>query len=84
MKQAIRIYHGGRIQFHPSEAIEVSGITEDGREVSIYLPEVETKRMIKEMARIFKYTDHLGHAFWHYKNPDAKIGKRCDMCRKAG
>lgn len=73
--------YDGRIQVHPSGAIEVTGQAESRngvkRSTSIYL----TDEAVDELKRTFEfqrlYCDHLGHAYWHIRNNQPKP---CDLC----
>jgi hypothetical protein len=68
------------IEVHPSELIEVSGTTEAGRQVTIYIPTSMAKKLAQAVA-LLPEAKHLGHAFWHVKNPDWPAGEACSSCQ---
>ena len=71
-----QIARRGSITVHPSELVECTGTTEAGREITVYISGGE----VKAIAAYLKYTDHLGHAFWHWENPDYPAGSGCLQC----
>lgn len=65
----------GKIKVHPTEIIECVGETKNGRELSIFISANE----FKGIAKFLQFTDHLGHAYWHYCNPDVECP--CPSCK---
>ena len=64
------------ITAHPSEVVEIHAAFPDStRAVEVYVP----GQVFKDIAEILKHTDHIGHAFWHYENPEMPIP--CECCK---
>lgn len=64
------------IEGYPSELVEVSGKYEGSDKlVRITIP----GEVFHKIAAIMQYTDHVGHAFYHYNNLEVSLP--CWMCR---
>ncbi len=62
---------------HPSGIVEVSGKTDSGREIAVYLGEEVIEKLHKVLDFAQNNGTQLGHAFWHIDNhhPD-----HCEIC----
>lgn len=67
----------GTLQVHPSNAVEVCGQTDSGREIRVYLMDSELDKLRRAFEFSTKYAQPLGHAYWHIVN---KHNDPCDMC----
>lgn len=56
--------YAGTVEVHPTEAIEASGKTEAGRELSVYLT-AEAADILRKTFALEAQAGHLGHAYWH-------------------
>lgn len=67
-----RTANNGRVIVHVSNMIEVRGEMDNGHELKIRLGE-EQARLLQTAFNLLDQTEngHLGHAFWHAKNPDS-------------
>ena len=66
-----RTANDGRVNVYPSEVIKVSGEMENGHELEIYIG--KDQACLLQAALNFAdrvESGHLGHAFWHAKNPE--------------
>ena len=62
----------------PTEMIVVSGKTEAGRYIEMcILPQMAIE--IISSAKYYKVCQHVGHALWHAKNPEAEFP--CEACK---
>lgn len=79
--EAIAHYFNGT----PTELLIIDGrnITKDGQPGNISVEMMIPTTMavqIMEAGRYYQYCQHVGHAIWHVKNPDAKWGDDCSSC----
>jgi hypothetical protein len=72
--------YSGHLEVHPSEAIEISGTTDNGRYLSIYLSKKDTEILRATFEFSAKHCPHLGHSFWHVTNG---ITEPCPHCEVA-
>ena len=80
LKKMKKIYISkGIAQVHPSEAISVSGISEKGQEVNIFLTQESIENLQATFKLAEKWNIHLGHAYWHVKEGQYK---KCSSCKK--
>jgi len=81
-----RTANDGRVNVYPSGAIKVSGAMENGHELEIYLSN-EQARLLQATFNIADQMEsgHIGHAFWHAKNPDRPFPCEWgDTCKRKG
>jgi len=61
----------------PTEMISAEGNTDKGRHIQVYITGKYLDLLRKAFARE-PQAGHLGHAFWHAANPEAKFP--CEGC----
>lgn len=67
----------GEVKAHPSGVIEVSGVTEKGREVSVFLSQKSARFLHDVFALADREKISLGHADWHIREGRSAP---CSMC----
>lgn len=60
-----QIVYSGHARICPSEAVLVTGTTEAGRELEIFIRPSDVEVLRKAFALADKYGIHTGHAYWH-------------------
>lgn len=69
------------VMVHPTEAVNIQAESEGGRNIELYL----RKEHVDILRRTFeaeKITGHLGHAYWHAKNPERELPCPNGLCAK--
>lgn len=69
------------IQVHPTEAVTIQAESEGGVNIELYL-RGEHIDILRRTFEAEKITGHLGHAFWHAKNPERELPCKHGMCAK--
>ena len=71
--------NSGRVTIYPTGYIEISGRTKAGHELEIVLPREEAEVLVEAFRLEALMEDgHLGHAFWHARQPETTFP--CTTC----
>lgn len=68
----------GIAQVHPSEAISVTGDTDKGRTLEIFIHSESIERLRRTFRFADEHNQHIGHSQWHIDEDQAFP---CEMCK---